>query len=308
VRIPRRFDDHTRFLTLDEVRSLILEDPILKRLQEIGSEIVELRRTSPAPVATIEPVRQTGSGMKPQRLHLARREAILKEVHTRPTFWLIAVPAPLADNQPLLDVSEKLHQLLLEPPHVRPTGWNLRAGKEPVTEEWGIAARSRLLQGGLAIGWDGHCEFWAGAKSDFFQWAYVQIRTQRPFYLDARAFVEPIVCFMRLIREVAQLLASANAAPERVHLAASFLNCEGAMLVHAPPGSVGHRFAISDPDDNDVGKLKGPHLDVQPFDIPIEEVGDAAAYKLVQRIYRLFGFANPTVPYFDAQLAFTGTG
>ena len=203
------------------------------------------------------------------------------------------------------------HRLLadsawLRPPHCcRSKRWRRGPGKP---DEWGLVAANDLIDGELRLLWNGYAEFRANTKTDSFAWAYSDIRPPRPFLLDARAIIEPLVCFVRFARNVAEYLSNVEA----VEIAAEFWNCVGAKLIKFPPGTHGHRMAMGFLDKpllhGFIEELEDPIVRIAPLRFPVDDLGDAAAKLLVQEIYRRFGHLDAELPYFDENDEFTISG
>ena len=78
-------------------------------------------------------------------------------------------------------------------------------------------------------------------------------------------------------------------------------------MIEFPPGTTGHRHAMSDLNDppdwlrSHIKALNEPVVRIGPVQVAIREATDSAAKTLSQEIYRRFGFLDAQVPFFDGK-------
>lgn len=306
VRIFKRFGVGARQMTLDEVRSDVLGDRSLRRLEEIASRIdsIETQARNPIPPGDL-PAAQMLREADPDRIRRELDERFRKAIGDAPVYRLSLMPVPVPTDLPLYERYDELAALVKQPPRVRSGGWDLTPTESPQNQELGVGADDHYHGGGLQILFNAAVEYWARTDTDTFQWAYSDIKAPRPFYLDPMAIIEPIVCLMELGHAVCELVP----AIKEVKVTAEFWNCDGAKLIKYPPGTHGHRIALhhagsgDDPFDS-IGTLASDRVCIPPRQLAVEELTDQSARLVVVDVYRLFGHTEIETPQFDETCQF----
>lgn len=310
VRIPRRYADGTRTMTIDEFRDAVLGDRVLRQLGELDARVRSIQSNLSEAVGTQQQATEAAllRISSPDQLRELVGGQFRQRIGDLPTYRLTCLPVPIPTDAPLRSHFEKIVDLVKEPPTTRKGGWDITPTAAPKPDEWGLVAANDLIDGELRLLWNGYAEFRANTKTDSFAWAYSDIRPPRPFLLDARAIIEPIVCFVRFARNVAEYLSNVEA----IEIAAEFWNCVGAKLIKFPPGTHGHRMAMGFLDKplllGFIEELEDPIVRIAPLRFPVDDLGDAAAKLLVQEIYRRFGHLDAELPYFGENDKFTISG
>ena len=294
VRIPKRFGDGTRAMTLDEVRESVLSNRVLRTLEEVAArlKVIDVRSAGPADKPGEMPASRLLREADPSRLRPELDAQFQSVIGDAPSYRLTITPSPVPTDLPLYGAFDQLFALVQDPPQVRDHGWDLRPTDQPVVEESGLVAFSRLTDGGLRILFNGFAEFWASTTTDSFQWAYADMKRPRPFFLDSNAIIEPIVCLMKLGVTLSDLMTGV----QQFEVTAEFWNCRGAKLIKFPPGTHGHRMALGFSDkpllSGYIGELAVDRISIPPRRLSRDELGDEAAQAVARDVYQLFGHVD----------------
>jgi hypothetical protein len=251
-------------------------------IDEMREQLAELQRARPFEAA---PNPLTGEVIA-ARVDGARDSAGLAE---RATLTYASWPRDAAANVPgLFDANSVATRLLNPPPRLRDLGFNLGAHDQQSQIVAGERRRS-LLQGYMVLElWrDGFLVFVAPADEDYLTWGR---RDARPLRINPLVLAESAFLFVRLTKEVAQLLV-----PQPTELAIR-VRLDFRPLDHRPQMVRGDLRGMGwqvgmNPED-----APGSVAELESIVPPAEEEG-VIARTVVASVYHWFGIESEAVPF-----------
>jgi hypothetical protein len=298
----RRYEDGNKLMTTAEIRECFEGDRIEIALAEIRRELQVVRREHVV-------VRESSQEINEDNLlQLQSDDVFLQHIEerfqstvvTQPFYRLWACPLPV-NRINLRDHRTVLLELLRNPPHLRPHGWDLTPITTIHQTSIGLATEATNFHH-LELLWNGYLEFRTSADDDYFHWNQATLRQRTLDDMYPYAIVEPVPNLILLTQEICRIAGYS----EQIRFGLGLYNIRGKFLVPGPPESFGyrrHRHLIQAGHTSQA--FSDEHLRVPPVIIRADTLPGMVAWQLVREVYYRFGYLDEAVPFFDEQHQYT---
>lgn len=294
----RRYEDGNKLMTTAEIRECFEGDRVERMLAEIRRELGVVRREHVVARESSQEINEDNLlQLQSDDVFLQHMEERFQStVGTHPFYRLWACPIPVNQLQ-LREHRDQLIELLSNPPHLRPHGWDLTPITTIHQTSIGLATEVTNFHH-LELLWNGYLEFRTSADDDSFHWNQATLRQRTFDDMYPYAIVEPVPNLILLTQEICRIAEYSG----HIRFGLGLYNIRGKLLVPGPPDSHGYmieRHLIQTAHTSRA--FSDEHLRVPPVTIQAETLPGRLAWQLVKEVYYRFGYPDEAIPFFDEQ-------
>ena len=294
----RRYEDGNKLMTTAEIRECFEGDRVERMLAEIRRELGVVRREHVVARESSQEINEDNLlQLQSDDIFLQHmEEGFLSAIETQSFYRLWACPLPV-NRINLRDHRTDLLELLKNPPHLRPHGWNL-IPIVPIRQTLIGLATETTDYHYLELLWNGHVEFRTSADDDSFHWDQATEKQRTLDDLYPYAIVEPASNLVMLTQEICRIVGYSG----QMRFGLGLYNIRGKVLLPGPPESFGYRrerhSIQAGHTSNDFSEH---HLRIPPVTTAISDLPGTIAWQLVREVYYRFGYPDEAIPFFDEQ-------
>lgn len=294
----RRYEDGNKLMTTAEIRECFEGDRVERMLAEIRRELGVVRQEHVVARESSQEINEDNLlQLQSDDVFLQHMEERFQStVGTHPFYRLWACPIPVNQLQ-LREHRDQLIELLSNPPHLRPHGWNLIPIVPIRQTSIGVATETTDYHY-IELLWNGQVEFRTSADDDSFHWDQATDKQRTLDDLYPYAIVEPAHNLVMLTQEICRIVGYSG----QMRFGLGLYNIRGKVLLPGPPESFGYRrerhLIQTGHTSHDFSKH---HLRIPPVTTAISDLPGTIAWQLVREVYYRFGYPDEAIPFFDEQ-------